>query len=148
MTRVVSDFDVSIGGLEVLAMLLRSGEPYRLTPTELSDELLLSSGAMTHRLDRLEKQGLVKRRANPDDRRGYQITLTKQGLSMVEDALSAQYEEGRRLLSVLKQSDERGLVSTLRKLQSSLNEEDTRISRQGNSAKNRVLSKNSKNLNS
>src|ERR1700751_5058411 len=55
---------------DVLASLRRSGPPYQLTPTELYREMMLTSGAMTNRIDRLEEAGLVARRPDPDDRRG------------------------------------------------------------------------------
>ena len=134
LTKVVSTYDVSIGGLDVLATLRRSGKPYCLTPTDLRHELLLSSGAMTNRLDRLEEKRLILRTPNPDDRRGYKINLTPEGLTMVENALEAQYEEGRRLLSKLGEKEESHLVSLLRELQTSLDEEDSRINRQRNEA--------------
>lgn len=134
LTKVISTYDVSMGGLDVLATLLRSGVPYCLTPTDLRQELLLSSGAMTHRLDRLEEKGLIVRTPNPDDRRGYHIQLSDEGLTMVEDALVAQYDEGRRLLRSLNESEEAQFITLLRSLQVSLDEEDSRISRQRDTA--------------
>src|SRR5580698_2804653 len=44
---------------DVLASLRRSGAPYQLSPTHLYREMMLSSGAMTNRIDRLERAGLV-----------------------------------------------------------------------------------------
>ena len=58
------------GEFDVLATLRRSGEPYMLSPTQLYEATMISSGGMTDRLDRLERAGLVERRPNPKDRRG------------------------------------------------------------------------------
>ena len=68
------------GWLDVLAALRRSGEPYRLTPTKLAEEALISTAGMTNRLDRLEQAGLVERLPDPDDRRGVLVELTGEGL--------------------------------------------------------------------
>ena len=54
------EFDLTIGEFDVLAALRRSGEPYRLSPTALFNTLMVSSGTMTHRIDRLEQANLVK----------------------------------------------------------------------------------------
>ena len=74
-----AQFGLNGGEFDVLAALRRSGHPYQLTPTQLFNSLMLSSGAMTNRLDRLEDEGLIKRAPNPKDRRGILVTLTGQG---------------------------------------------------------------------
>ena len=58
------------GWFDLLAALRRAGEPYALTPTQLMQTMMLSSGGMTKRLDRLAAAGLVERRPDPNDRRG------------------------------------------------------------------------------
>jgi len=67
---------VSFGEYLVLAALRRAGPPYRMNPTTLFNSVILSSGAMTNRLDRLEAMGLVERQADPTDRRGRLLALT------------------------------------------------------------------------
>lgn len=69
------------GEFDLLATLYRSGEPLGLTPNALRRAAVLSSGAMTHRLDRLESAGLVQRVVNPADRRSLLIRLTEAGRS-------------------------------------------------------------------
>src|SRR5215208_611735 len=64
---------------QVLANLTPGGAPYCSSPGALSSELELSSGAMTNRIDRLEKRGYVRRRPDPTDRRGVQVELTREG---------------------------------------------------------------------
>src|SRR5580704_17104200 len=67
---VFDHYGITFVEFEVLAALLCSGPPYRLTPTALVDAVVLSSGAMTNRIDRVEALGLVDRRPDPSDRRG------------------------------------------------------------------------------
>ena len=67
--------DVSSGGFDVLATLRRQGPPFELSPTILYKELLITSGTMTHRLNTLEKQGLIERITHPSDRRGLLVRL-------------------------------------------------------------------------
>ena len=68
--RAFEAHDLETWEFDVLSALRRAGEPYELTPGMLIEETLVSSGTMTNRIDRLEKVGLVERRANPADRRG------------------------------------------------------------------------------
>ena len=68
---------------DVLATLRRSGEPHRLNPKVLSERLMLSSAAMTNRLDQLEKRGLIRRTPDPGDRRALLIELTPSGFGSV-----------------------------------------------------------------
>src|SRR5687768_13664295 len=60
-------FGLSSWEFDVLATLRRSGAPHRLAPTALFSALMITSGTMTHRLQRLEASGLVQRVPNPDD---------------------------------------------------------------------------------
>src|SRR5579863_10070674 len=71
---------------DVLASLRRSGRPYQLTPTQLYREMMLTSGAMTNRIDRLEEAGLVSRRRDPQDRRGTLVRLTAKGKALIDSA--------------------------------------------------------------
>ncbi|WP_019634804.1 MarR family winged helix-turn-helix transcriptional regulator [Actinomadura atramentaria] len=69
---------------DVLANLRRGGPPYRKTPSELAESSLLSSGAMTGRLDSLERAGLICRTAHPSDRRVMFAELTDAGLELID----------------------------------------------------------------
>lgn len=77
------------GQVDVLGALRRCGAPYRLSPTELFNSLMVSSGCMTHRLDRLEQEGLVERLRDPDDRRGLLVGLTPKGRVVIDRLLPA-----------------------------------------------------------
>jgi len=108
------------GEFDVLATLRRNGEPYSLAPTELYRSMMLSSGAMTNRLDRLEERGLVRRSQDTDDRRGVRITLTEKGFDLIEEAVEAHVENEQRLLAGLSEEERLHLAELLGKLMSSM----------------------------
>ncbi len=118
--ETVSEFNLNGGEFDVLATLCRSGQPYQLSPTELFNTLMVSSGTMTHRIDRLEPAGLVKRIPDPSDRRGMLIQLTNRGLSLIETAVEAHVDNGHRLLIALEETEREALAQLLRKLLISL----------------------------
>ncbi|HEX2910554.1 MAG TPA: MarR family transcriptional regulator [Chloroflexia bacterium] len=115
-----SQFNLKVGEFDVLSSLRRAGEPYTLTPTELLETMLLSSGAMTNRLDRLERAGLVTRLPDPDDRRGVLIKLTEQGLKLVNQVVEVHIANEKCLLSVLSDQEQEQLDNISRKLLASL----------------------------
>lgn len=92
---------ITPGEFDVLATLRRAGAPYQLTPTSLYQTLMLSSGAMTNRLDNLERAGYVIRLPDPNDRRGTLIRLTETGLQFINHAVEVHLQNEQRLLSVL-----------------------------------------------
>ena len=108
------------GWLDALAALRRAGSPYRLSPSELSAATLLSSGGMTSRLDRLEEAGLVRRKPDPDDRRGVVVELTAEGRRVTDAAIDDHGELGDRLLSPLARDEREALGHLLRKLLAAL----------------------------
>ncbi|WP_051320560.1 MarR family winged helix-turn-helix transcriptional regulator [Cupriavidus sp. amp6] len=79
---------VNIGDLHVLLALRRSGPSYALRPTDLFRTLLVTSGAITKRIDRLVQQALVERVADPDDRRSELVRLTRRGAAIADGAIS------------------------------------------------------------
>jgi DNA-binding MarR family transcriptional regulator len=114
--ETVSDFGLNGGEFDVLATLRRSGGPYQLSPTELFNALMVSSGTMTHRIDRLEQADLVKRMDDPSDRRGTLIQLTNKGFNVIEKAVEAHVANGHRLLIVLEEAEREVLAQLLSKL--------------------------------
>ncbi|HEV3154270.1 MAG TPA: MarR family transcriptional regulator [Candidatus Baltobacteraceae bacterium] len=108
---------------DVLASLRRAGPPYQLSPTQLYREMMLTSGAMTNRIDRLEAAGLVARRADPNDRRGTQVRLTAKGKSLIDAAASKHVANEERLLSGLTIREQQQLTDLLRKLLLTLGDE-------------------------
>lgn len=101
---------------DVLATLRRSGEPHELTPTQLYTHLMISSGAMTNRIDRLEADGYVERRDDPSDRRGTLVRLTAKGKTLIDRAMMPHVENEERLLSMLSDDEKRDLEKLLYKV--------------------------------
>lgn len=114
--ETVSDFGLNGGEFDVLATLRRSGQPYQLTPTDLFNSLMVSSGTMTHRIDRLEQADLVKRIPDPSDRRGTLIQLTSKGFNVIEKAVEAHVANIHRLLVILDEAERKVLAQLLHKL--------------------------------
>jgi DNA-binding MarR family transcriptional regulator len=114
--EVFGRYGLTFGEYEVLAALVRSGPPYRQKPGELVSALVLSSGAMTNRIDRVEAAGLVDRLPDPDDRRGTLVALTAKGRQVVDAALLAHLANEERLLGALSTAERRQLTNLLRKL--------------------------------
>jgi DNA-binding MarR family transcriptional regulator len=113
---VYAEFGINRGEFDVLATLRRSGEPYQLTPTELCDTMMLTSGGMTGRIDRLERRGLVRRSQHPSDRRALVVTLTAEGRAIVEEAVSAGLAAQREVLERLPAKSRAQLAILLRDL--------------------------------
>lgn len=116
-----AEFNLQPGEFNVLATIRRSGTPYLLSPTQLFDATMMSSGGMTARIDRLEKAGLVLRSPNPNDRRSTLVGLTQKGRFLVEDALAAHLENETGLISVLTPKERDVLGELLGKLLTGLN---------------------------
>jgi DNA-binding MarR family transcriptional regulator len=114
--RVFAPYGVSFGEYLVLAALRRSGPPYRMSPTRLFNSVILSSGAMTNRLDRLEEMGLVARLPDPTDRRGRLVELTERGRELVDNAAVDHLANEERLLTALDADERDQLAALLRKL--------------------------------
>ncbi|CAG8999202.1 MAG: hypothetical protein CENE_01171 [Candidatus Celerinatantimonas neptuna] len=113
LNTVFSSFDLSTIEFDILATLRRSGKP--LTPTELYQTLMLSSGAMSTRLEKLVKRGLLERLANAEDRRSCTIELTSKGLKLIDKALEAHIANEKIILKPLDQNEQIQLASLLRR---------------------------------
>ncbi len=113
---VFDRYGITFGEFEVLAALLRSGPPYQMTPTRLVDAVVLSSGAMTNRIDRVEALGLVERLPDPGDRRGTLVALTREGRQTVDAAVVAHLANEEHLLGALTSAERETLTRLLRKL--------------------------------
>ena len=101
---------------DVLSALRRQGKPYRMAATELAEAGMLTSGAMTHRIDRLEQKGLVRRLQDPQDRRRVLVELTPVGHERVENATEARFEIAAAAVSGLDRQKRRQLSNLLRSL--------------------------------
>ena len=108
--------DLETWGFDVLAALRRAGAPHQLSPGQLMQETMVTSGTMTNRLDRLEELQLITREQDPDDGRGSLVTLTKSGVHAVDAALESLLENERELLGTLTAKDRELLADLLSKL--------------------------------
>ncbi|MFJ6530670.1 MarR family winged helix-turn-helix transcriptional regulator [Streptomyces longwoodensis] len=116
MEKAYAPLGLARGEFDVLATLRRAGEPYTLSPRELSATLMLTTGGMTGRLDKLERAGLLRRSPDPHDRRGLRVTLTEQGLDLVDRAVGAGLAVEREALSALNAQQAGQLADLLREL--------------------------------
>src|SRR5919204_5876359 len=116
MARVSRSFGLKPGWLDVLSALRRIGAPHRMSATELARWVLLSSGGMTNRLDRMEEAGLVRRRPDPSDRRGVLVELTPRGRQVIDDAIDAHLALYEELVGgALTRAEQRTFVELMRK---------------------------------
>ena len=105
--------DLENWGFDVLAALRRAGVPHQLSPGQLMQETMVTSGTMTNRLDRLEELDLITREQDPDDGRGSLVTLTKAGIRAVDSALEDLLDNERKLLKALTAKDRDTLAELL-----------------------------------
>ncbi|MER8504844.1 MarR family transcriptional regulator [Mesorhizobium sp. M0904] len=120
LAPLFASYGLQSGEFDVLATLRRCGPPYALTPTALYEATMVTSGAMTNRLDRLEKSGLIKRGPHPDDRRGIIVQLTGKGLALIDEAVTAHVANEHQILSGLARPEQTMLARLLEKLIASL----------------------------
>lgn len=105
--------DLDTWGFDVLASLRRTGSPYQLSPSQLMQETLVTSGTMTNRLDRLEELDLITREQDPSDGRGSLVTLTKAGVRAVDTAMEELLGRERNFLAPLSSEEKRELARLL-----------------------------------
>jgi DNA-binding MarR family transcriptional regulator len=123
LQRVFQRYGLDFGLFDVLASLRRQGPPFRLPPSELSRWCMLTSGAMTKRLDRLEQAGLIVRRAAADDRRSVLVELSPAGLALIDQVVIEHVENERQLLAPLTPEMRDELAALLRRLLAHLERE-------------------------
>ncbi|WP_343716313.1 MarR family winged helix-turn-helix transcriptional regulator [Inquilinus sp.] len=116
MNPLFAEVGLQPGEFDVLATLRRSGDPCMLSPTRIYEALMISSGGMTARLDRLERAGLVERRPDPNDRRGKLIALTEAGRRLIDETIGRHVANEEKLLSVLTPAEQETLNALLQKL--------------------------------
>jgi DNA-binding MarR family transcriptional regulator len=113
LRAVYAEYGLGEGDFDVLAALRRAGHPYERTPGELAEHTMVTTGGMTKRIDRLEKAGLVARRASSVDGRGRVVALTPHGRKTIDAAFTAHMANERRLLDQLGVDDARRLEAIL-----------------------------------
>jgi DNA-binding MarR family transcriptional regulator len=116
LEHAAAQYGLDRGQGDVIFTLRRAGPPYRLSPSRLSSSLLVTSGTMTHRLDRLEERGLIARVPNPTDRRGTDVQLTDEGVRLADEAVARHVADEEELLAPLSTRERDDLVRITRKL--------------------------------
>jgi DNA-binding MarR family transcriptional regulator len=116
LEETVSTFGVNLAEWSVVRALRLGGPPYRSSPGRLAEQLKLSSGAMTNRLDRLEQAGLAVRLPDPADRRALQVELTEAGHRLWDESVGAQAAKEAAVVSALDELEKEQLNALLRRL--------------------------------
>lgn len=115
MDETLTERSLTWGEWKVLGLLRRSSG-YRRSPGYLAVHAELSSGAMTNRLDNLEKRGLIRRLPDPNDRRGVIVELTEPGSKAYEESTAAQAAKEALIASALNAKEKDELNNLLRRL--------------------------------
>lgn len=124
LRRTFATHGLDRASFDVLATLRRADPPHRLTPTALMRSSMVTSGAITQRLDRLEARALVTRTPDTADGRGVLVGLTPEGYDLINRALPDHVATEHRLLADLSPTQRDALVNALRTLLASLGDAD------------------------
>lgn len=114
MEKTWSAHGLNAASFDVLATLRRAGSPYALSPGDLMAWTMVTSGTMTHRIDQLEKARLVERVRNPDDGRGFLISLSPEGHDLIDKVVTAHVETQAKLVATLTDEQRAQLDDLLR----------------------------------
>jgi DNA-binding MarR family transcriptional regulator len=113
---VLKRFGLSIADFDVLNTLLRVSDQHGSKPSDMARSSLITTGAMTSRLDRLERAGLIRRTPDPADRRGVLVRLTPRGSKVVRQALQELIATNEAFLEPLSGQQRDSIASGLRQL--------------------------------
>jgi DNA-binding MarR family transcriptional regulator len=125
LDETLAEYKLDLGAYKVLSSLRWAGAPYRRSAGELAKISDLSSGAMTNRLDQLEKAGLVRRLRDPDDRRGVLVEPTEKGKKLWEQAMGVQARKEQLIAAALTDRERRQLNDLLRKVMLAVEEKSS-----------------------
>ncbi len=114
--RALAPLELKLWEYDVLSALRRQGPPFQLPATGLARASMLTTGAMTNRIDRLENRGLVARAMEPTDRRGVNVRLTERGRRLTDAAIEARLTAANTQLEALSLEERRAVSSGLRKV--------------------------------
>lgn len=115
LSKTCKRYKLSDASFEVLATLLRSGPPHALSPGQLLSQMLITSGTMTTRIDKLEKKGFVKRKSKKEDKRSVNVALTKKGLKLIEEMIVEHVKVQEQVMSVFDDHEQKILAELLKK---------------------------------
>ncbi|WP_182524868.1 MarR family winged helix-turn-helix transcriptional regulator [Nocardioides dongkuii] len=113
LVAVYAEHGLGEGEFDVLATLRRSGAPYELAPGDLAASTMVTSGAVTKRVDRCVERGWVTRRVSDADGRGRVVALTPAGRELIDRAFEAHVANEQRLVGLLPERDSARLARLL-----------------------------------
>lgn len=116
INTALKQYNIHYTDFDVLATLCRKGPPYRLSPGQLQEAVILSSGAMTACLKRLENRELLLRMTSDSDRRSVDVQLTSQGKKLIDDTISMRFDIALASVEKLSAKELENLTSLLRKI--------------------------------
>ncbi|MGQ7261622.1 MarR family winged helix-turn-helix transcriptional regulator [Vreelandella sp. V005] len=123
MEKTWAKYGLTDASFDVLATLRREGAPYALSPSDLMASTMVTSGTMTHRINLLEKAGLIERVKNPEDGRGFLISLSQRGYDLIDEAVAAHVETQAQLVSGLTEEQRQQLDALLKQFLSGFEKE-------------------------
>ncbi|GLW63667.1 MarR family transcriptional regulator [Actinomadura rubrobrunea] len=123
LKALFNEFGLEKGEFDVLATLRRAGLPDGMTAGMLARSSMVTSGAVTNRLDRLVAKGYITRDVDPADRRTVVVALTPAGRELIDRAVAAHIDNERRILAALDRDQQDALAAALRTLLLSLGDE-------------------------
>jgi DNA-binding MarR family transcriptional regulator len=109
-------FGVRYSQYAIVGTLRAAGKPYRMSPTELQNTLMITSGGVSNLLKRIEDMGYIRRLDDPIDGRGVIVELTEAGFALSEKAMAAQAELERELVAELSTEEQELMAGMLRRL--------------------------------
>lgn len=105
ITEVYARYGLSEGEFDVLAALRRAGPPHLRAAGQLAEHTMVTTGAISKRVDRLQTAGLVRRQPRPTDGRGCDIRLTAKGLRIIDTAFAEHIANEHRLIAPLDKTE-------------------------------------------
>jgi DNA-binding MarR family transcriptional regulator len=115
LVAVYREYGLSEGEFDVLSALRRAGAPFERAPSELAKHTMVTTSAITKRIDRLEHAGLVRRWQSEDDGRGRVVGLTEAGVALIDRAFEHHMRNEKRLLAELEPTEAATLEALLTK---------------------------------
>lgn len=113
LARTFTRHGLDAASFDVLATLLRAGDPYELSPRHLAESAMITTSAVAQRLNRLDAAGLIERLPDPEDRRGVRVRLTAEGRSRIEAALPEHLHTEEKILARLSPEQREQLCTLL-----------------------------------
>jgi DNA-binding MarR family transcriptional regulator len=115
-TTALAEHELKHWEYDVLSVLRRQGHPFELPATEIAHAAMLTTGAMTTRIDGLQSRGLVRRRKSANDRRSIPVRLTAKGKKLIDQAIDTRLEDATQVIGGIASTDKAHLAKWLKVL--------------------------------